>query len=57
MKIRIEGTPAEIEAVLHELPSIVEIREVSRFYPNRGSASVGRRYVTIVAPVAEEVTR
>lgn len=37
MKIRLEGTEREIEAVLHELPSIVEVREVSRFYLNHGS--------------------
>jgi hypothetical protein len=40
MKLRLEGTEREIDAVLFHLPSIVEMREVSRFYPNHGSATI-----------------
>jgi hypothetical protein len=53
MRIRLEGTEREIDAVLFHLPSIVEMREVSRFYPNRGSATVGRRYVTVIPDMAD----
>jgi len=53
MKLRLEGTEREIDAVLFHLPSIVEVREVSRFCLNRGSAALGRRYVTVIPDMAD----
>lgn len=50
MKLRIEGTEQEIAALLYHLPSIVDMTHVSPFYFNRGSTTIGRRYVTLIPP-------
>jgi hypothetical protein len=50
MKIRIEGTPAEVDVLVDALRDVVDVREVSRFYPNRGSSVLGRVYVDVTAP-------
>ncbi|WET79217.1 hypothetical protein P3102_35200 [Amycolatopsis sp. QT-25] len=47
MKIRIEGTTHETEAAAELLREVFDVREVSRFYPNRGRSTLGRVYVDV----------
>lgn len=47
MRIRLMGTRAEIDAVLAVLPAVLDVREVSTFYPNRGDSTLGRVYVEV----------
>jgi hypothetical protein len=42
MKIRLEGTEADIAVALERLVPVLEIQEVSRFYANRGASTLGR---------------
>jgi hypothetical protein len=53
MKIRLMGTPQEIEAIQAGLAKGLEILESSSFYPNRGDSKLGRVYVE-VQPLAED---
>ncbi|MEO6088881.1 MAG: hypothetical protein ABIQ18_37800 [Umezawaea sp.] len=55
MNIRVTGTPAEIDAFVDLLRAVVDVREVSDFYPNRGRSSLGRVYLDITAPTADTV--
>ena len=57
MKIRLTGTEAEIAAVLARLITAVEVQEISGFYPNRGASVLGRVYVTIAIPPADNQAR
>jgi hypothetical protein len=50
MRIRLSGTPKEIGAVLTAMAEVLEFREVSEFYPNRGVTKVGRVYVDVEIP-------
>lgn len=50
MKIRVEATASEAEAAVQALRQVFEVQEVSRFYPNRGSSTLGRVYVTAALP-------
>lgn len=54
MKIRLMGTPQEIEAVQNGLAKGLEILEVSAFYPNRGDSKLGRVYVEVQSLAAKE---
>ncbi|MET8756846.1 DUF3970 family protein [Lentzea sp. NPDC004782] len=47
MKIRLEGTPQEIEQAVTALREVFEVQEVSGFYKNRGQSVLGRVYVTV----------
>lgn len=46
MRIRLEGTRAEVDAAVPALAHGFEVQEVSGFYPNRGASVLGRVYVT-----------
>jgi len=48
MKIRLSGTEEEIVEVIKPLATVLEIRETSTFYPNRGSSVIGRVYLDAV---------
>ncbi len=49
MKLRIEGTEAEIRTFLSSLRDIVAIASVSKFYENRGDGiRIGRVYVNLM---------
>ena len=50
MRIRVEGTEAEIAAAVERIATVVEVQEASRCYANRGSSMLGRVYLTVVAP-------
>lgn len=50
MKLRLSGTRAEIDALLPLLTRVLEVREVSDFYPNRGQSQLGRVYVDVEPP-------
>ena len=45
MKLRLTGTDTECQAAVAALAAGFEIREVSGFYPNRGTSLLGRVYV------------
>jgi hypothetical protein len=45
VEIRITGTPTECAEAAEVLRTAFEVREVSRFYPNRGESSLGRVFV------------
>lgn len=45
MRIRLMGTPAQIAEVVDALGTVLEVQEVSDFYPNRGASQLGRVYV------------
>jgi hypothetical protein len=47
MRIRLMGTRTEIAAAVDALRSVLEVREVSDFYPNRGASQLGRVYLDI----------
>lgn len=47
MELRITGTPTECEQAADVLRTAFEVREVSRFYPNRGESSLGRVFVQV----------
>lgn len=52
MKIRLMGTREEITQYMRSLPQDMII-EASRFYPNRGSAEIGRLYLEIKTVTTE----
>lgn len=54
MKIRLEGTTDEVDAGVELVKQVFDVREVSRFYPNRGESKLGRRYVEAAAPTASQ---
>jgi hypothetical protein len=65
VKVRLSGTRAECDLLVGRLPEllagVVEVVEVSSFYPNRGVGVLGRVYVDLlftapVDPVAERGT-
>lgn len=45
MRIRLTGTREECAAAVDALGAVLIVREVSEFYPNRGSSSLGRVYL------------
>jgi hypothetical protein len=51
MRLRLGGTREECEVLVEQLPArlagLVEVLEVSDFYPNRGTTVLGRVYVEI----------
>lgn len=57
MRLRVEGTPTEVEATVEVLRTVLDVQEVSRFYPNRGASTLGRVYVTAAAPQAKTSVR
>jgi hypothetical protein len=48
VKIRLSGTRGEIAEVMPALQAALDVREISDFYPNRGSSTLGRVYVDAV---------
>jgi hypothetical protein len=57
MRIRVEGTEAEIAAAVEQITTVLTVQETSRFYANRGSSVLGRVYLTVAAPTAGTVLR
>lgn len=57
MRIRVEGTRAEVDATTALLGHVLDVHEVSRFYPNRGASVLGRVYLTVAAPAAPTTVR
>lgn len=55
MRIRVEGTRAEADAVIEVVRQVLDVQEVSGFYPNRGTSALGRVYLTVAAPTAPVV--
>ncbi|WP_406640457.1 hypothetical protein [Amycolatopsis sp. WGS_07] len=55
MRIRLMGTEAEIAAVAERLASVLEVQEISEFYPNRGASVLGRVYLTVAVPTTPPV--
>lgn len=47
MKIRIMGTPDEIQAVLPVLQAVLDVHETSGAYANRGSSKLARVYLEV----------
>lgn len=47
MRIRLTGAREEIEPVVAVLTDVLDVLEVSSFYPNRGSSRLGRVYLEI----------
>lgn len=45
MKLRIMGTPEEVQKLTELLPAIVDVRSISSEYPNRGMSKEVRVYV------------
>lgn len=45
MKIRLTGTEAEARAGAAMLRDVLDVREESGFYPNRGASRLGRIYL------------
>ena len=52
MKVRITGTREETTAAA--LATVLEVREVSGFYPNRGATTLGRVYLDAHLPPPPE---
>ncbi len=50
MKLRIEGTEAEIRTFISSLRDIVAIESVSKFYSNRDNERIGRVYINLQEP-------
>lgn len=50
MRIRLHGTPAENAAVLAALTTTLEIRTVSRSYPDRQPSTLERIYLEVQPP-------
>lgn len=50
MKIRLEGTEAEIAAAAARIATVLDVQDASSFYPNRGASSLGRVYLTVASP-------
>ncbi|MFE0027074.1 hypothetical protein [Amycolatopsis sp. NPDC059021] len=57
MKIRLMGTRTEIAAVVTRLATVLDVQEVSDFYPNRGASALGRVYLTIATPTDPTTVR
>lgn len=55
MKIRIEGTQNEVTAAARLVAEVLDVHEVSRFYPNRGHSTLGRVYLTVGSPASRRV--
>ncbi|NUR80772.1 MAG: hypothetical protein HOQ21_10050 [Dermatophilaceae bacterium] len=47
MELRITGTPDECDQAADVLRTAFEVREVSRFYSNRGETTLGRVFVQV----------
>lgn len=45
LKIRITGTAQDCAATVAALTGVLELRDVSDFYPNRGTSVLGRVYL------------
>lgn len=45
MRIRLTGTAEETQAAVTVLADLFEVREVSEFYPNKGTTRLGRIYL------------
>ncbi|SEB48603.1 hypothetical protein SAMN04489727_2156 [Amycolatopsis tolypomycina] len=52
MRIRVEGTEAEIAAAVAVITTVLDVQEASGFYRNRGASKLGRVYLTVVAPAS-----
>jgi hypothetical protein len=51
MRLRLHGTAPEIAATLAALAKVLEIRTVSRPYPNRPPSALARVYLDAVPPI------
>ena len=52
MQIRIESTPDEAAVAASRIRTVLDVRQTSRFYPNRGDSRLGRIYLTVADPPA-----
>jgi hypothetical protein len=57
VNIRLTGTADEVDATVELLKQVLDVREVSRFYPNRGDSKLGRRYIEADAPAPARTVR
>jgi len=55
MRIRVEGTRAEVDTATALIGQVLEVQEVSGFYPNRGASLLGRVYLTVASPTTTVV--
>ncbi|MFD9734302.1 hypothetical protein [Umezawaea sp. NPDC059074] len=56
MRIRVEGTRAEVDTATALIADVLEVQEVSSFYANTRTASVlGRVYLTVASPTTTVV--
>lgn len=57
IKMRLQGTPEDLQATIAMLPQLFRVLEVSQPYPNRGTSAYYRCYadVEVLPPVAVKV--
>ena len=48
MRLRLMGTREEIAEMVEALSTVLDVREASDFYLNRGSEVIGRFYIDVV---------
>lgn len=56
MKVRLHGTPTEVQQAAARLKQVFTVLSVSRAYPDRGASSLVRVYVEITAPTPTPAT-
>lgn len=52
MRIRLMGTRDETDRIVTALRAVLQVREVSDWYPNRGASLLGRVYLDAEPPDA-----
>jgi hypothetical protein len=55
MRVRVTGTRDETAAAVDALAEVLEVREVSGFYPNRSRSVLGRVYLSVLGRVYLDV--
>lgn len=50
MRIRLMGTRDETDRTVAALRSVLQVQEVSDWYPNRGASTLGRVYLDAEPP-------
>lgn len=53
MRIRLMGTRDETDRTVTALQEVLQVREVSDWYPNRGASLLGRVYIDAELPDAD----
>ncbi len=57
MRLRLHGTPAENRATLTALATVLDIRTISRPYPDRPPSTLERIYIDATPRTREATTR